>query len=213
MLAFLSQNPQMAFVYLFAIVIALTIHEASHAIAAYLLGDKTAYNQGRMSFNPLVHLDLFGSLLFLVVGFGWGKPVPIDDRNFKDRVKGQALTALAGPASNLVGAVFAVIMFHLAAVFIGPNNMLMVFLYLFFFINIILMTFNLIPLPPLDGSRVVELIIPRRWQKYMPAYERYGAQVLLGLVILAVFLNVPIFAWIFKVVHFFAAIFNMPTLI
>lgn len=148
------QNPAELIVFLLAIVLAVSVHEAAHAWAADKLGDSTAKNLGRTSLNPAAHLDPIGSLLFLLVGFGWGKPVPVDERNLR-RPHDMVLVALAGPASNLVVAIllglalrFAPISIELATVF-----------NIFTLINLSLMIFNLLPIPPLDGSKLLRYVI------------------------------------------------------
>lgn len=148
------QNPAELIVFLLAIVLAVSVHEAAHAWAADKLGDSTAKNLGRTSLNPAAHLDPIGSLLFLLVGFGWGKPVPVDERNLR-RPHDMVLVALAGPASNLVVAIllglalrFAPISIELATVFT-----------IFTLINLSLMIFNLLPIPPLDGSKLLRYVI------------------------------------------------------
>ncbi|HEY1074883.1 MAG TPA: site-2 protease family protein [Patescibacteria group bacterium] len=161
----LLSNPIHGIIFLLAIGLAIGIHEAAHAWAADKLGDPTAKLMGRTTINPLAHLDLVGTLLFLFAGFGWGKPVPVDERRLKsnqDIVK----VALAGPASNLITAIILGIAYRLI-----PLTGVQEVLSLFIFINLSLMLFNLIPIPPLDGSKLLKLIVPE------PTYDalvQYG---------------------------------------
>ncbi|MBT5346831.1 site-2 protease family protein [bacterium] len=147
-----------------SILITLTIHEASHALVAYILGDKTAYQEGRLSLNPLKHLDLYGSLMFLLVNVGWGKPVPVKPENFKNPKIDQAIVALAGPLSNFILAL-------IITIFISKTNSSNSFLFLLREINIALCAFNLLPIPPLDGSKVLAI--------FMDNYQYYKYEVFL----------------------------------
>ena len=148
-----------------ACLISLTVHELSHGLAAYRLGDPTAKLNGRLTLNPLSHIDWIGLFLLLAVGVGWAKPVPVDPRNFREPRKGMAITALAGPLSNFVLALVSLgigsLLFHF-----GPANRPVAYLLLFLcqlsVLNVGLGLFNLIPIPPLDGSRVVEMFLPER---------------------------------------------------
>lgn len=158
-----------------AIIIALTIHEAAHAITAYWLGDPTAKQEGRVSLNPLKHLDLYGSILFLIAGIGWGKPVPINPHYFTHPKRDQALTALAGPASNFLLAIIIAIPLKFAD--FGTHSYLQLFLSGLFEINVLLCAFNLIPVPPLDGSKILAIFLPQRafyrYQEFLNANLSY----------------------------------------
>ena len=165
-----------------AALLALSVHEYSHALAAYKLGDPTAKSLGRLTLNPLKHLDLFGTLCMILFHFGWAKPVPINARYFKNPRKGFAITALAGPASNvLLGFIVAFIYLVCANFFKYTNspflNNLMyntlVFLYTLHIVNIGLGVFNLIPIPPFDGSRIVNVLLPQKLYFKVMKYERY----------------------------------------
>lgn len=138
--------------FLVSILITLSVHEASHAFFAYLLGDKTAYQEGRLSLNPFKHLDLYGSLMFLVVNVGWGKPVPVKPENFQNPKRDQAFVALAGPFANFLLAVILTII-------LSKTHSQNTFLLLLREINIALCAFNLLPIPPLDGSKVLSLFM------------------------------------------------------
>lgn len=155
MLLNLFDNPILLIAYLFAILFAITIHEYAHALAAYKLGDPTAKFSGRLSLNPVAHLDLWGTIMLLLVGFGWGKPVPVNHNNLSgkwDEVK----ISLAGPATNLLAA----IILGLIARFLPSYNFLFDFLIITMQINIVLMAFNLLPIPPLDGASLLKAILP-----------------------------------------------------
>lgn len=175
-----------------AFVPALVFHEFMHGFAAYLLGDKTAASQGRLSLNPLKHLDPFGTvilpgLLILMGGpiFGYAKPVPYNPRNFKDPRKGDLIVGLAGPLGNFLLAVIAAIIYAVMGLFFTPAGIdfalivYAMYLPLLITTNLYLMFFNLLPIPPLDGSSIFALILPR---KYLPKYyqiQRYALPIFL----------------------------------
>ena len=159
-----------------ACLISLTVHELSHGLAAYRLGDPTAKLNGRLTLNPLSHIDWIGLFLLLAVGVGWAKPVPVDPRNFKNPRAGMAVTALAGPASNFLLALLSLGAGTLLIRFFSTSRAaayLLLFLCQLAVLNVGLGLFNLIPLPPLDGSRVVELLLPDHLYRFVLRYERY----------------------------------------
>lgn len=176
-----------------AILICLIIHEVSHGLAAYKLGDPTAKENHRLSLNPLRHLDLFGTLMMIVVGFGWAKPVPVDPRYFKKPKQGMAITALAGPVSNFILAFLSAIAVNFlsgAMTVKGEGGVLFTaarFFYLLVLLNIGLGIFNLIPFPPLDGSKVLAMFLPDRAYLQWMRLERYGMFVLMILLFTGVF--------------------------
>ena len=158
------------------------VHELSHAAAALALGDKTPRWQGRITLNPLAHIDYIGSLMILLFGFGWAKPVEVNMRNFKNPKAGMAVTALAGPLSNFiiafVAALFYAPVYDACISLLPTSEMLAEILYYFFnyfiLINISIGIFNLIPIPPLDGSRILSSILPDKYYYQLMRYEQYS---------------------------------------
>ncbi|OGJ56285.1 hypothetical protein A3D88_01340 [Candidatus Peribacteria bacterium RIFCSPHIGHO2_02_FULL_52_16] len=185
--------------FIISILIALSVHEWAHAMMAYRLGDYTAKEQGRLTLNPISHLDLLGTILFLTVGFGWGKPVPINERNFQHPRRDIALTAVAGPASNLVLALAAYIsltilsaslptqsVFALLDIASGGSPLQIFFVQLLassLFINLGLMAFNLLPIAPLDGSKVLQSFVSYRYERQFDEFMRVGPYILLFLLL------------------------------
>ncbi|MBQ1374948.1 MAG: site-2 protease family protein [Clostridia bacterium] len=179
---------------LIAVILALTFHEFSHGLAAYLMGDDTARSQGRLTLNPLKHIDIFGCIMLLLVGFGWAKPVGVNPMRFKNPKAGMAITALAGPVSNFILAfIFYVLALVVQINATGANGQIgqtaiavITFFSVCISMNIGLGIFNMIPVPPLDGSRVVTAFLPDRMYFGIMRYERY---IMIGLMAL-LFLNV-----------------------
>ncbi len=173
--------------YLVALLITLTVHEASHALVAYYLGDPTAKLKGRLTLNPIPHLDLMGSLIFLVTQtIGWAKPVPVNPGNFKTPVRDSALTALAGPMSNFIFAfVIALPLKYLGSYM---PEALSLFLWMLFHVNVLLGIFNLFPFPPLDGSKILGLIIPRRWYAKYDNYLENGVKYFVAIILIDSFI-------------------------
>lgn len=165
------------------------IHEWAHAWAAYQLGDDTAALQGRLTINPLAHLDPLGAISLVFFGYGWGKPVPVNPYRLRGNMRaGETLVAAAGPFSNLVLAMLGAIPFRLgwlntysssASIISLPNILIQ-----FIAINLSLMIFNMIPIPPLDGSRVLRWLLPSRWAHQMDKIERLGSMGLMMLLYL-----------------------------
>lgn len=187
-----------------ALLISLTVHEFFHGYIAYRLGDPTAKSQGRLTLNPFRHLDPIGTIMIITSGIGWAKPVPVSPVYFKDRKKGTMLVSVAGPLSNLVLAFIGVFIYEITYI-IGYRNIIMGdtftmyfmrFLYLFFFMNINLAVFNLLPVPPLDGSKILSGVLPA--DKYF-RYMQYERQI--GMIFLLIVLVFP--AGLNRVLSFF----------
>jgi Zn-dependent protease len=173
---------------LIGVLLCLSVHELCHGLAAYALGDPTAKRMGRLSVNPIRHLDPIGSLMLLVAGFGWARPVQVDPRYFENPKRDMALVALAGPVSNFVLAFLMVggLKFTLSPGNFVPTGTVGLFLFYLFFstatMSIGLGIFNLVPIPPLDGSKVLASFLPSRFYWQLMQIERYGMFILLFLV-------------------------------
>lgn len=167
----------------FVVFVCSPIHELSHGWVAYKLGDRTAKMDGRLTFNPIAHIDPIGMIMILLFGFGYAKPVPVSMRNLKNPKRDMALVAIAGPLSNIVLAFISINLFYIFSAFIGGGTVvkeiILNFLLFSSYINLSLAAFNLIPIPPLDGSKVLAAVLPdRTYYKYMQ-YERYAMIILL----------------------------------
>jgi Zn-dependent protease len=192
-------------VWIIPLVLAITLHEAAHGFAALRFGDDTAQRMGRISANPLHHVDPFGTLvlpaLLLLSGspfmFGWAKPVPVNFGRLKPQRAGMVVVALAGPLTNIVLAVLSALLLHLTVAlpdvaqdFARQNLIRSVQ------INLVLAVFNMIPLPPLDGGRVAVALLPRAWGMKLAGIERYTFMVLLGAMIILPMMHINLFAWV-----------------
>ena len=167
---------------LLGVFLCLTIHETCHGLAAYAMGDPTAKSMHRLSLNPLRHIDWIGLCMMFFCGFGWAKPVPVDPRYFKKPKQGMAVTALAGPVSNLLLALLLLLGTRLIydfAPYTGVWNGIFRFLFDTAILSIGLGVFNLVPIPPLDGSKVLAAFLPDRAYFQLMRYERYGILLLL----------------------------------
>lgn len=173
-----------------AVLLCLTVHETCHGLAAYALGDPTAKSMHRLSLNPLHHIDWFGLAMMFAAGFGWAKPVPVDPRYFKKPKQGMAVTALAGPVSNFLLAVLLILIskaIYLYAPYSAVWDAVFTFcLYTAAPLSIGLGLFNLLPIPPLEGSKVLGVLLPDEAYSKLMRYERYGILLLLALSLLGV---------------------------
>ena len=179
-----------------ASLLCIAVHETCHGLVAYWLGDMTAKKQGRLSLNPLRHVDLMGLVMMALVRFGWAKPVPIDMRNFRNPKWGMAATALAGPVGNLLLALLAmVIRAFCYPRFLGSPSPVWAYVQLYLEYVIILCAglavFNLFPVPPLDGSKILFAILPDSWYRKLMHYERYG-MILMVILLLSNVLDTPL---------------------
>ncbi len=179
-----------------AAVLCITFHETCHGLTALALGDSTAKRMGRLSLNPMKHVDLMGLLLLMVAKVGWAKPVPVDARRFKDPRVGMAVVSIAGPLSNVLlsavaAAGYTVSMFYAIYRDIAALELLADFFYYVFYISAGLAVFNLLPIPPLDGSKVVFSFLPKDWYWRLMRYERYGMFLLMALLLTGT-LDVPL---------------------
>ena len=210
------------------VLLSLSLHEAAHALAAHKLGDRTARNLGRLTANPAKHLDPLGAICMFLFGIGWAKPVPINARNFKNPKWGMAISAFAGPLCNLtlslVGTILCQLTFRLIPLVcdsffpvfyagMPASNLIMLILVLFFellaYYNAALAIFNLLPIPPFDGSRLAFVLLPDKWYFEIMKYERY---IMLGLLVLLAtdILTLPIDAAATSITDFF---FNITSFI
>lgn len=161
-----------------AVLVAIIPHEMAHGYAAYLCGDETAKNDGRLSLNPLHHLDPIGTICLIFFKFGWAKPVMINPNNFRDRKKGTFFVSIAGVLTNFILAIISVIIMK----YIRLSDFVFELFMNIFWFNIILGVFNLIPIPPLDGSKLLFSFLPPKYEYYLIKYEKYGYILLLLLI-------------------------------
>lgn len=185
------------------LVTAFSVHEFAHAWTADQFGDDTPRANGRLTLNPLAHLDVMGSLMLLVAGFGWAKPVPVNPYALQRRSPSALMwVSLAGPLSNLLLAVVASIplRFNLVPVTLPTTSTALPtafsFLYEFIMINLLLMVFNLIPLAPLDGDKIADFLFPPAWQRVLATIRPYGSVILLVLLFVLPYLGLDIFGWL-----------------
>ncbi len=214
------------FTYAVLIFVTLPVHELAHAFVADKLGDNTPRWNGRLRFNPLAHLDPIGTVMLLLLGFGYAKAVPVNPRNFRNPKAGMALTALAGPVSNILMAMLGVGLFRLLTLVGGGVTVAGSFIYfgaswlryayialvqVFAGVNLVLAVFNLLPIPPLDGSRILGLVLPNRWL-YM--FERYYQVIMIALfaVMFMGWLDTPLYYLQHGLGFVICAMFGLPNL-
>lgn len=206
-LALFQSNPSAAVAFLLGLVIGITVHEAAHATSAYWLGDDTAYRDGRVTLNPASHLDVLGSLMLLMAGFGWGKPTPVMPSKLRGGIFGPVAVALAGPVSNLLIVAVCAVLF-LIPTFQGGYLALIVLMTAF--TNALLFVFNLIPIPPLDGSKILFPFLPRALDGFVDFMNQYGPMILFGLILISFVTNLPIFNYLLAPVVPILTAFGLP---
>lgn len=187
-------DPQRIIIYVVTFLVAITVHEFMHAWTASQLGDQTARNLGRVSFNPAVHFDPIGFFMFVLIALGigliaWGKPVPVNTYNLRPlgrfgKKGSMAVVSVAGPASNVVLAAIAAIPLRFGDPALLGEPLLVSFLIIFAQLNLLLAAFNMIPIPPLDGSKILMGILPNFWSPLLAPLERYGFMILLLLILI-----------------------------
>ena len=211
-----------------AVLVILTIHEFAHAYTAYKLGDNTARNLGRLSLNPIKHLDPVGAVCMLFFHFGWARPVPINARNFRNPKRDFAITALAGPLVNLICAFFSAFLYLFifallrdvnfeSGFLLSLANNALLFISLFHSINVGIGIFNLIPIPPLDGSRILNVVLPPKMYFGIMKYERYIYFAVIGWLLLGDFVKRALLALPFvaasPILSFIAGIFSLTDIL
>jgi len=198
MLGSLFNSPILFIISIIALVAAITVHEFAHAWVADRLGDPTARLLGRLTLNPLAHLDLFGSIMLILVHFGWGKPVPFDPYNLKNPRRDGALISLAGATSNLILAGICAIILRFLPLSIG-NNILVVLFQSVIIVNVSLAIFNLIPIHPLDGFKVVEGLLPEDMARQWHSLESLG-YIMLLILVFPIFGSSPVLGFISPII-------------
>jgi len=209
-LYFFQDNPSDAVAFLLGLVIGITVHEAAHATSAYLLGDDTAYRDGRVTLNPASHLDVLGSLMLLMAGFGWGRPTPVVPSKLRGGIFGPVAVALAGPVSNLLIVTVCGALYLIPAFQGGYLTLIVV---MTAFTNALLFVFNLIPIPPLDGSKILFPFLPRALDGFVDFMNQYGPMILFGLILVAIFIpGFSIFGFLLAPVRPLLELFGLPSI-
>ena len=202
---------------LFVIFCTMPIHEYAHALIATKLGDSTPKYNGRLTLNPMTHISPMGAIMIFLCGFGYAKPVNVNPRNFKDPKKGMAFTAIAGPISNLIMGFIAIFISTIFARFYynNPSTLFLAIYYFLYFagvVNVNLAVFNLLPIPPLDGSRILQLLIPAKYYFKFMQYERYVVLIVFVLILSGV-LSGPLSYISGLIIGFFTNIAKLPFII
>jgi len=201
MLTLFLNEPLVFFTWVLAFLIALSVHEFSHAWSATLQGDGTARRMGRLTLNPVAHIDFIGLLAVLFIGFGWGKPVPFNPYNLKWPKWGPVLVAFAGPLSNLIFAAASLLLLETLGPNLGTDNLLTIFLIVSAQLNVALLAFNLIPLPPLDGSKALLALLEHpKYAVTREFIETRGPALLLLLVVADSFMRLGLFSGLIRFV-------------
>lgn len=196
LLSLLFEQPLLFFVLIAIFLMTLSVHEASHALAGSWLGDPTAKRMHRLTLNPFAHVDPLGLIALLTVGFGWGKPVPFNPHNLRFRQWGPVIVAAAGPLSNFLVGVSASLLYRWLSPSLSVGNLLVLVLQYAAVLNFLLMIFNLIPIPPLDGSKwLLTVLAANRRMRELQALETQGPLLLILLVLLDSFTSIGVFAW------------------
>ena len=199
----LLSNPVNFIYFVTALIIGITVHEFAHAWSAVKLGDPTPKLTGRLTINPFAHLDLLGTLFLFLVGFGWGKPVLINPSNFKDEKKAVLITSFSGALANIATAFIFLIPYRLNVYFnLGLENYWFFTLFAFIaMLNLVLAVFNLLPIPPLDGSKIFSLFLNREQMAYL---EKVGPMILIGLLVLSFMIGFNLFGLILYIAQWLA---------
>ncbi len=209
-LYFFQDDPPTAVAFLLGLVIGITVHEAAHATSAYWLGDDTAYRDGRVTLNPASHLDVLGSLMLLMAGFGWGKPTPVMPSKLRGGIFGPVAVALAGPASILLVVAVCGILFLIPAF---QGGYLAIVVVMTAFTNALLFVFNLIPIPPLDGSKILFPFLPRVLNGFVDFMNQYGPMILFGLILVTIFIpRFSIFGFLLAPIRPLLQLFGIPSI-
>jgi Zn-dependent protease len=208
-LSLLQQNPLAAVAFVVGILAGIVVHEAAHATSAYALGDDTAYREGRVTLNPVAHLELLSVLMIFMVGVGWGR-TPVTPSKLRGGVWGPVAVAAAGPASNLIMVALCAVLLQLPAF---GGDYLLIMLWFLAFANGLLFILNLIPIPPLDGAAILYPFLPRSLDPFVRFMYQYGPVILIGLLLVSVFLpGISPLGFILALIRPLFVLFGIPPL-